>query len=128
MSLSADREVLERPSGVHCASGFRAGIAASLLDRAGHDVVLVDDDFTSTATLESSVDAFDASVERSVGGQGEVDSSSGARLVGEAKKARAELRRESERLRVPQPLIKRRIASGRGAMEQPNATSDGGHH
>ncbi len=32
---------------------------------------------------------------------------------------------ESERQRVPQPLIKRRIASGRGAMEQPNATHDG---
>ncbi|CAN5625692.1 MBL fold metallo-hydrolase [soil metagenome] len=31
---------------VHCASGFRAAIAASLLDRAGRDVVLVDDDFT----------------------------------------------------------------------------------
>ena len=33
--------------------------------------------------------------------------------------------RASERLRVPQPLIKRRIASGRGAMEQPNVTGDG---
>src|SRR5665213_2037103 len=32
---------------------------------------------------------------------------------------------ESERQRVPQPLIKKRIASGRGAMEQPNVTSDG---
>jgi chloride channel protein, CIC family len=32
---------------------------------------------------------------------------------------------ESERLRVPQPVIKHRIASGRGAMEQPNVTSDG---
>ena len=31
----------------------------------------------------------------------------------------------SERLRVPQPVIKRRIASGRGALEQPNATHDG---
>lgn len=30
---------------VHCASGFRSSIAASLLDRAGRDVVLVDDDF-----------------------------------------------------------------------------------
>jgi glyoxylase-like metal-dependent hydrolase (beta-lactamase superfamily II)/rhodanese-related sulfurtransferase len=30
---------------VHCASGFRSSIAASLLDRAGHDVVLVDDDW-----------------------------------------------------------------------------------
>jgi len=32
---------------------------------------------------------------------------------------------ESERQRVPQPLIKKRIASGRGAMEQPNVTDDG---
>jgi hydroxyacylglutathione hydrolase len=30
---------------VHCASGYRASIAASLLARAGRDVVLVDDDF-----------------------------------------------------------------------------------
>ena len=34
-------------------------------------------------------------------------------------------RGESERQRIPQPLIKRRIASGRGALEQPNATHDG---
>jgi len=32
---------------------------------------------------------------------------------------------ESERQRVPQPVIKKRIASGRGAMEQPNITHDG---
>jgi CIC family chloride channel protein len=32
---------------------------------------------------------------------------------------------ENERLRIPPPLIKRRIASGRGAMEQPNVTHDG---
>ena len=32
---------------------------------------------------------------------------------------------ESERLRVPPPMIKRRIPSGRGAMEQPNVTDDG---
>jgi CIC family chloride channel protein len=31
----------------------------------------------------------------------------------------------SERQRVPAPLIKHRIASGRGAMEQPNVTHDG---
>lgn len=40
----------EVPSGtlwVHCASGFRASIAASLLDRAGRDVVLVDDDYST---------------------------------------------------------------------------------
>lgn len=47
-------ELLERlaevPDGtlwVHCASGFRASIAASLLHRAGHNVVLVDDDYTT---------------------------------------------------------------------------------
>jgi chloride channel protein, CIC family len=33
--------------------------------------------------------------------------------------------RPSERLRIPQPLIKRRLPSGRGATEQPNVTSDG---
>jgi glyoxylase-like metal-dependent hydrolase (beta-lactamase superfamily II)/rhodanese-related sulfurtransferase len=32
---------------VHCASGYRASIAASLLDRAGRDVVLIDDSFDS---------------------------------------------------------------------------------
>ncbi|MHB1087877.1 MAG: chloride channel protein [Acidimicrobiales bacterium] len=32
---------------------------------------------------------------------------------------------ESERQRVPQPVIKKRMASGRGAMEQPNITHDG---
>lgn len=36
---------------VHCASGFRASIAASLLHRAGFDVVLVDDDFGKAADL-----------------------------------------------------------------------------
>ncbi|MGF1598742.1 MAG: rhodanese-like domain-containing protein [Acidimicrobiales bacterium] len=34
---------------VHCASGFRASIAASLLARAGHDVVLIDDDYDNAA-------------------------------------------------------------------------------
>ncbi len=38
--VPADRQVW-----VHCASGFRASIAASLLDRAGRDVVLVDGDY-----------------------------------------------------------------------------------
>jgi hydroxyacylglutathione hydrolase len=36
---------------VHCASGFRATIAASLLDRAGRDVVLVDDPFAAAVEL-----------------------------------------------------------------------------
>ncbi len=34
-------------------------------------------------------------------------------------------RRPSERLRMPQPLIRTRLPSGRGATEQPNVTSDG---
>jgi hydroxyacylglutathione hydrolase len=32
---------------VHCAGGFRASIAASVLSRAGHTVVLVDDDYST---------------------------------------------------------------------------------
>lgn len=36
---------------VHCASGFRASIAASLLDRAGRDVVLVDDGYDRAVQL-----------------------------------------------------------------------------
>jgi H+/Cl- antiporter ClcA len=32
---------------------------------------------------------------------------------------------DNERVRVPMPLLKRRIPSGRGATEQPNATGDG---
>ena len=47
-----DQRLAEVPAGplwVHCASGFRASIAASLLARAGRDVVLVDDDFPSAA-------------------------------------------------------------------------------
>jgi glyoxylase-like metal-dependent hydrolase (beta-lactamase superfamily II)/rhodanese-related sulfurtransferase len=42
----------ELPSGrlaVHCASGYRAAIAASLLDAFGHDVVLIDDDWANAA-------------------------------------------------------------------------------
>jgi len=44
----------ELPSGdamlwVHCQSGFRAAIGASLLDRAGRRVVLIDDSFDHTA-------------------------------------------------------------------------------
>ncbi len=38
----------EVPTGrvyVHCQSGYRASIATSLLDRAGHDAILIDDDF-----------------------------------------------------------------------------------
>ncbi len=34
---------------MHCAGGMRAGIAASLLDAAGRQVVTVDDDFDTAA-------------------------------------------------------------------------------
>lgn len=46
------RRIDEVPEGtlwVHCASGFRASIAASLLHRAGKDVVLIDDHFDNAA-------------------------------------------------------------------------------
>jgi hydroxyacylglutathione hydrolase len=36
---------------VHCQSGYRAAIAASLLDRAGRSVVLIDEDFSAAAGL-----------------------------------------------------------------------------
>ncbi|KUI43322.1 MBL fold metallo-hydrolase [Mycobacterium sp. IS-1590] len=48
------KRLTETPPGtvwVHCASGYRASIAASLLDRAGHDVVLIDDDFDKAREL-----------------------------------------------------------------------------
>lgn len=38
------------PLWVHCASGFRASIAASLLDRAGHDIVHIDDEYAVAVT------------------------------------------------------------------------------
>jgi hydroxyacylglutathione hydrolase len=42
---------------VHCASGYRASIAASILDRNGRDVVLVDDEFGKAETLGLAGDA-----------------------------------------------------------------------
>jgi hydroxyacylglutathione hydrolase len=36
---------------VHCAAGFRASIAAALLDRAGYEVVLVNDNFANAGAL-----------------------------------------------------------------------------
>ena len=42
-------ELPDAPLAVHCASGYRSGIAASLLDRAGRAVVLVDDEFDRAA-------------------------------------------------------------------------------
>jgi len=44
-------EVPEATLWVHCASGFRASIAASLLDRAGRDVVYLDDDYSTAVQL-----------------------------------------------------------------------------
>ena len=38
---------------VHCASGYRASIAASLLDRAGRDVVAIDDDWDKASELDA---------------------------------------------------------------------------
>ncbi|KAA0921275.1 MBL fold metallo-hydrolase, partial [Rhodococcus sp. ANT_H53B] len=36
---------------VHCASGYRASIAASLLDREHRSVVLIDDDYNRATDL-----------------------------------------------------------------------------
>ncbi|MQS10891.1 MBL fold metallo-hydrolase [Streptomyces kaniharaensis] len=44
---------------VHCATGMRAAIAASLLDAAGHRVVAVDDDFAVAAAAGLPVDTSD---------------------------------------------------------------------
>jgi hydroxyacylglutathione hydrolase len=47
-----EERLAEIPAGeiwVHCASGYRSSIAASLLARAGRDVVLVDDEFDEHA-------------------------------------------------------------------------------
>ncbi len=48
------RRLPEIPEGevwVHCAAGYRATVAAGLLDRAGRDVVLVDDDFARVVEI-----------------------------------------------------------------------------
>jgi rhodanese-related sulfurtransferase len=50
----------ELPDGrlwVHCHSGFRAGIAASLLERAGREVVHIDDDYENAPAAGFEVDA-----------------------------------------------------------------------
>jgi rhodanese-related sulfurtransferase len=49
--LDADAQLPAGQLWVHCASGFRASIAASLLERTGRDVVLIDDDIASAADL-----------------------------------------------------------------------------
>ena len=44
-----DEVPANQPVWVHCASGFRASIAASLVDRAGRDVVAIHDDWDQTS-------------------------------------------------------------------------------
>ncbi|OBK77288.1 rhodanese-like domain-containing protein [Mycobacterium sp. 1274761.0] len=44
-------ELPDGPTWVHCASGYRASIAASILDSCGRDVVLIDDDFDAAKNL-----------------------------------------------------------------------------
>lgn len=39
-------DVADQPVWVRCASGFRASIAASILDAAGKDVIAIVDDFS----------------------------------------------------------------------------------
>ncbi len=49
-----EARIAEVPGGevwVHCASGFRASISASILDRAGRDTVHVDDDWARASEL-----------------------------------------------------------------------------
>jgi rhodanese-related sulfurtransferase len=43
---------------VHCASGYRAGVAASLLQRAGRDVVLIDADYKDVEGSPDSAQFF----------------------------------------------------------------------
>ena len=48
-----ESRVADLPAGrlwVHCAAGFRSSIAASLIDRAGRDVVYIDDDYSNAAS------------------------------------------------------------------------------
>ncbi|MFW6091094.1 MAG: rhodanese-like domain-containing protein, partial [Actinomycetota bacterium] len=44
-----DEVPADRPVWVHCAAGYRAAIAASLLQRAGRDVVTIDDSYDAAA-------------------------------------------------------------------------------
>ncbi|MGC8480243.1 MAG: MBL fold metallo-hydrolase [Acidimicrobiales bacterium] len=45
-------ELDDVPVWVHCASGFRASVASSILDRAGKKVVYLDDDWTNAAEFD----------------------------------------------------------------------------
>lgn len=47
----------DQPIWVHCASGYRASIAASLIDRSGRTPVLIDDSFDTAASLQLTDDA-----------------------------------------------------------------------
>ena len=52
----------ERPDGavwVHCTSGYRAGVAASLLANAGRQVVLLDDEIERAGKLGLTIVAGD---------------------------------------------------------------------
>ncbi len=44
-----DEVPADQPVWVHCAAGYRASIAAGVLDRAGRDVVLIDDSYDDAA-------------------------------------------------------------------------------
>ena len=48
-------EVPEGEVWVHCASGYRSSIAASMIDRPGRTVVLVDDDYETAQKLDLTV-------------------------------------------------------------------------
>jgi glyoxylase-like metal-dependent hydrolase (beta-lactamase superfamily II)/rhodanese-related sulfurtransferase len=52
-------ELPQRPTWVHCGAGYRASVAASLLDRAGREAVLVGDDISRIA--ESGLDLVSGS-------------------------------------------------------------------
>jgi rhodanese-related sulfurtransferase len=45
-------ELPDGPLWVHCGTGFRASIAASILHNAGHHVILVDDPFASAVAAD----------------------------------------------------------------------------
>ncbi|MGJ7441764.1 MBL fold metallo-hydrolase [Aquipuribacter sp. MA13-6] len=45
-----DEVPADQPVWVHCAAGYRASIAAGVLDRAGRDVVLIDDSYDNAGT------------------------------------------------------------------------------
>ena len=50
-------EVPDRELWVHCQSAYRASIAAGILDRAGHNVVLINDEFPHAQELDLTTDS-----------------------------------------------------------------------